>query len=98
MLYQKRQKRWCAVIPKRCRVEGTSAFSKSFLRTISWITPHSRAPVPIRRVCGKLYTYIREAFPDFRAEIHWQLADGDRLMQQIGGWTPSASDAITREV
>jgi steroid delta-isomerase-like uncharacterized protein len=95
----------------------------------------------------KLYTYIREAFPDFHAEIHWQLADGDRvttyktyygthdgpflgiapthrkihfesvdvtrvrngkitehwgvgnllsLMQQIGGWTPSASDAITR--
>src|SRR6202048_2133955 len=27
----------------------------------------------------KLYTYIRAAFPDFRAEIHWQLADGDRV-------------------
>jgi hypothetical protein len=27
----------------------------------------------------KLYGYIREAFPDFRAEIHWQLADGDRV-------------------
>jgi steroid delta-isomerase-like uncharacterized protein len=27
----------------------------------------------------KLYTYLREAFPDFRAEIHWQLADGDRV-------------------
>jgi steroid delta-isomerase-like uncharacterized protein len=25
----------------------------------------------------KLYTYMREAFPDFHAEIHWQLADGD---------------------
>ena len=24
--------------------------------------------------------YIREAFPDFRAEIHWQLADGDRAI------------------
>jgi steroid delta-isomerase-like uncharacterized protein len=27
----------------------------------------------------KLYKYLREAFPDFHAEIHWQLADGDRV-------------------
>jgi len=27
----------------------------------------------------KLYTYLRLAFPDFHAEIHWQLADGDRV-------------------
>lgn len=27
----------------------------------------------------KLYTYLRAAFPDFHAEIHWQLADGDRV-------------------
>ena len=27
----------------------------------------------------KLYASIREAFPDFHAEIHWQLADGDRV-------------------
>ena len=26
-----------------------------------------------------LYRYIRAAFPDFHAEIHWQLADGDRV-------------------
>ena len=26
-----------------------------------------------------LYTYIRKAFPDFHAEIHFQLADGDRV-------------------
>jgi len=25
----------------------------------------------------RLYTNLRAAFPDFRAEIHWQLADGD---------------------
>jgi len=25
----------------------------------------------------KLYGYIRDAFPDFHAKIHWQLADGD---------------------
>src|SRR5215468_5776167 len=27
----------------------------------------------------KLYMYLRAAFPDFRAEIYWQLADGDRV-------------------
>jgi steroid delta-isomerase-like uncharacterized protein len=27
----------------------------------------------------RLYTYIRKAFPDFHAEIHFQLADGDRV-------------------
>jgi len=27
----------------------------------------------------QLYCYIRDAFPDFHAEIHWQLADGDRI-------------------
>lgn len=27
----------------------------------------------------QLYTYLRAAFPDFYAEIHWQLADGDRV-------------------
>src|SRR5215831_16406243 len=27
----------------------------------------------------QLYRYIRDAFPDFHADIHWQLADGDRV-------------------
>jgi steroid delta-isomerase-like uncharacterized protein len=27
----------------------------------------------------KLYSYLRAAFPDFHAEIHWQLADGERV-------------------
>jgi predicted ester cyclase len=27
----------------------------------------------------QLYRYIRDAFPDVLAEIHWQLADGDRV-------------------
>ena len=27
----------------------------------------------------RLYTYMRAAFPDFHAEIHWQLADADRV-------------------
>jgi steroid delta-isomerase-like uncharacterized protein len=27
----------------------------------------------------RLYGYLRAAFPDFHAEIHWQLADGQRV-------------------
>lgn len=27
----------------------------------------------------KLYRNLRAAFPDFHAEIHWQLADGERV-------------------
>lgn len=27
----------------------------------------------------KLYKTLRGAFPDFRADIHWQIADGDRV-------------------
>jgi steroid delta-isomerase-like uncharacterized protein len=110
---------------------------------------HTTQPgtTPDKAGVRKLYTYLREAFPDFHAEIHWQLADGDRvvtfktyhgthegtflgvppthhkihfetvdvmrvqngkitdhwgvgnllsLMHQIGGWTPPASEAISR--
>jgi predicted SnoaL-like aldol condensation-catalyzing enzyme len=28
----------------------------------------------------KLFGYIRHAFPDFHPKIHWQLADGDRVI------------------
>ena len=27
----------------------------------------------------KLYKTLRDAFPDFHANIHWQIADGDRV-------------------
>jgi Predicted ester cyclase len=42
---------------------------------------HTTQPnmTPDKAGVRKLYTYIRETFPDFRAEIHWQLADGDRV-------------------
>ena len=32
---------------------------------------------PDKEGVRKLYGYIRAAFPDFQAEIHWQLADGE---------------------
>ena len=40
---------------------------------------HTTQPgtTPDKAGVRKLYTYMREAFPDFHAEIHWQPADGD---------------------
>ena len=42
---------------------------------------HTTQPgtTPDKAGVRKLYTYLREAFADFHAEIHWQLADGDRV-------------------
>ena len=42
---------------------------------------HTTQPgtTPDKAGVRKLYTYMRQAFPDFRAEIHWQLVDGDRV-------------------
>src|SRR5260370_17431877 len=42
---------------------------------------HTSQPgtTPDKAGVRKLYTYMRQAFPDFYAEIHWQLADGDRV-------------------
>ncbi len=42
---------------------------------------HTTQPgtTPDKEGVRKLYTYMREAFPDFHAEIHWQLADDDRV-------------------
>ena len=42
---------------------------------------HTTQPgtTPDKAGVRKLYTYMRQAFPDFRAEIHWQPVDGDRV-------------------
>ena len=42
---------------------------------------HTTQPgtTPDKAGVRKLYIYMREAFPDFHAEIHWQLADGDQV-------------------
>lgn len=42
---------------------------------------HTTQPgtTPDKAGVKKLYIYLRQAFPDFHAEIHWQLADGDRV-------------------
>ena len=43
---------------------------------------HTTQPgtTPDKAGVRKLYNYMREAFPDFRSEIHWQLTDGDRVI------------------
>ena len=42
---------------------------------------HTTQPsmTPDKAGVRRLYTYMREAFPDFHAKTHWQLADGDRV-------------------
>jgi predicted ester cyclase len=42
---------------------------------------HTTQPgtTPDKAGVRKLYGYLREAFPDFHAVIHWQLADGDTV-------------------
>jgi predicted ester cyclase len=42
---------------------------------------HTTQPgtTPDKAGVRKLYTYLREAIPDFHAEIHWQIADEDRV-------------------
>ena len=42
-------------------------------------TRRNRKLTPDKAGVRKLYTYIRKAFPDFHPEIHFQLADGDRV-------------------
>jgi hypothetical protein len=51
------------------------------------------ARTPDKAGARELYKVLRAAFPDFHAEIHWQLADGDRvtgkLAQFAGGPLPN---------
>jgi SnoaL-like polyketide cyclase len=34
---------------------------------------------PVKNGARQLYKILRTAFPDFHADIHWRLADGDRV-------------------
>src|SRR5262245_52868541 len=74
-----RRKPSSAGITRRSKTGGTSMFSKNSSRTTLSITHRNRTTLQTKRACVSLYRYIRAAFPDFHAEIHWQLADGDRV-------------------
>jgi len=39
---------------------------------------------PDKAGARELYKVLRAAFPDFHADIHWQLADGDRVTTAAG--------------
>ena len=42
-------------------------------------TPQPGGFTPDRDGARNLYRALRTAFPDFQAEIHWQISDGDRV-------------------
>jgi predicted ester cyclase len=42
-------------------------------------TPQPGGFTPDRDGARNLYRALRAAFPDFHAEIHWQISDGDRV-------------------
>src|SRR6266404_9006848 len=75
-----RRKPLSVEITKRSKARETSPFSKNSSRTISSITLLKPGTTPDKAGVRKLYKYMREAFPDFRSEIHWQLTDGDRVI------------------
>jgi predicted ester cyclase len=66
-------------IPKRFRVVATLKCSKSSSPPISSIIRPSRAALLRIATAREIYTALRAAFPDFHAEIHWQISDGDRV-------------------
>jgi predicted ester cyclase len=53
-------------------------FDELFADNFVYHTPQPNM-TPDKAGVRQLYRYIRNAFPDFHAEIHWQLADGDRV-------------------
>ncbi len=58
---------------------------------------HTTQPgtTPDKAGVRKLYTSLRKAFPDFHAEIHWQLADGDAKAQVTRFMWPFSSRRST---
>jgi hypothetical protein len=55
-----------------------SVFEELFADDFVDHTPQ-RNTTPNKEGVRKLYDCIRAAFPDFHAEIHWQLVDGERV-------------------
>jgi hypothetical protein len=56
---------------------------------------------PDKAGARELYHVLRAAFPDFHAEIHWQLADGDRVTTYKtyhGARTKASSSASLQQV
>ena len=62
-------------------VQGTGNFDVFEELFADDFVDHTPQPntTPDKAGVRRLYTYLRAAFPDFRAEIHWQLGYGDRV-------------------
>jgi steroid delta-isomerase-like uncharacterized protein len=63
------------------RVQGGGDFELFETLFADDFLDHTPQPgrTPDKAGAKELYGTLRAAFPDFQAEIHWQLADGDRV-------------------
>src|SRR5215472_187104 len=71
----------CPLLRNTEEVQGSGNFDVFDELFADGFIDHTPQPgtTPDKAGVRKLYTYLRVAFPDFHAEIHWQLADGDRV-------------------
>jgi SnoaL-like protein len=69
----------CGGVPEEVQNRGNfEVFDELFADDFVDRTPQPNM-TPEKVGVQQLYRYIRDAFPDVLAEIHWQLADGDRV-------------------
>jgi steroid delta-isomerase-like uncharacterized protein len=78
-------------VEKAMTINNTSEAAKAVVRRNNFevcdelfaddFLDHTPQPgrTPNKDGARQLYKILRTAFPDFHAEIHWQLADGDRV-------------------
>src|SRR5262249_17480879 len=73
-----KRKRLSVEAPRKFKAKGDSIFEELFADDfVDHTTQPGTGMTPDKAGVRKLYTYIREVFPDFHAEIRWQLADGN---------------------
>jgi len=73
------RRRSCAATPRKCRAGGNfEVFEQLFADDFLDHTPQP-GRTPDKDGARQLYKILRTAFPDFHADIHWQIADGDRV-------------------
>jgi predicted ester cyclase len=75
----KRRKQLFGGTPMKCKVAEISRCSRNCLPTIFSTIRRSRGARRTRLARASFYKVLRAAFPDFHADIHWQLVDGDRV-------------------
>ena len=92
------QRRSCAETQRKFKATANSRYSRNSSQLILSITRRSLEQLQTRRRAEALH-YMHQAFPDFHAEIHWQLADGDREGEATVLCLPDAPlDAAHRSV